>query len=153
MVPLTALLAARLFPRTPPGHLIAVGSVLFAVSALWQTVVISATPAYWSTMFGPWMLGGVAVGLAMPNLVAAATSSLPPAQASTGSGIVTMARQLGLVLGVSVMVSVVGDGAPTTERYQVVWLLLAAFSLLSAVAAIAMESVRRPSAVPVTVTA
>ncbi len=152
MVPITAILAARLFPRTPPGHLIAVGSALFAVSAVWQTVVISETPAYWSTMFGPWMLGGAAVGLALPNLVAAATSSLPPAQASTGSGIVNMARQLGLALGVAVMIGVIGDGAPASGRYQAVWLVLAATSVLAAAAAITMESVRRPAPVPVAAT-
>lgn len=150
MVPVTALLAAHRFPHTPPGHLIAVGSVLFAVSAVWQAVTISETPAYWSTMFGPWMLGGVAVGLALPNLVAAATSSLPPAQASTGSGIVNMARQLGLALGVAVMISIIGDGAPEGGRYQAVWLVLAATSLLAAAAAVVMESVRRPAQVAAT---
>jgi EmrB/QacA subfamily drug resistance transporter len=149
MVPVTALLAARLLPRTPPGHLIAAGSCLFAASALWQTAVISTTPAYWSTMFGPWILGGVAVGLAMPNLVAAATSALPPEQASTGSGIVSMARQLGLVLGTSVMVSILGEGAPESGRYQAVWLFLAACSVLAALAALAMEAARLPVAVPV----
>jgi EmrB/QacA subfamily drug resistance transporter len=144
MVPITALLAARLFPRTSPGHLIAVGSLLFAVSAVWQTVQISTTPAYWSTMFGPWMLGGVAVGLTLPYLVAAATSSLPPAQASTGAGIVSMARQIGLVLGTSIMVSILGNGAPDSDRYQVVWLFLAACSVATAGAALAMEAVRQP---------
>ncbi len=145
MVPITSLLAARLFRRTPPGHLIAAGSCLFAVSAVWQTAVISTTPAYWSTMFGPWILGGIAVGLAMPNLIAAATSALPPAQSSTGSGIVSMARQLGLVLGTSVMVGILGEGAPVAGRYQAVWIFLAATSVAAALAALAMEATRRPT--------
>jgi hypothetical protein len=45
----------------------------------------------------------------MPSLVAAATATLAPAQASTGGGIVTMARQVGLALGVSLLVTIV-DG-------------------------------------------
>ncbi|QIG41621.1 MFS transporter [Nocardioides anomalus] len=149
VVPIVALLAARLFPRTPPGHLIAAGSVLFAASAVWQTLAISTTPAYWSSMFGPWVLGGVAVGLAMPNLVAAATSALPPAQAATGSGVVSTARQLGLVLGTSAMVGILGAGLPSVDRYQVLWLFLAACSLLAAAAAVAMELSRRPVVVAV----
>jgi MFS family permease len=144
MVPVTALLAARLLPRVPAGYLIATGSVLFAVSAVWQTLVMSTTPAYWSTMFGPWILGGIAVGLALPNLVAAATSALPPAQASTGSGVVSMARQLGLVLGTSAMVGILGEGLPGPDRFRDVWLFLAATSLLAAVAALVMEAVRVP---------
>jgi len=149
MVPVTAILAARLFPRTPPGHLIAAGSLLFAVSGVWQTVQISTTPAYWTTMFGPWMLGGVAVGLTLPYLVAAATAGLPPEQSSTGSGIVTMARQIGLVLGTSIMVSILGNGAPDSDRYQAVWLVLAVASVATAAAALAMEAVRRPAVTPV----
>jgi EmrB/QacA subfamily drug resistance transporter len=144
VVPITALLVARLLPRVAPGHLIAAGSALFAVSALWQTAVISTEPAYWSTMFGPWMLGGVAVGLAMPNLVAAATAALPPTQSATGSGIISMARQIGLVLGTSAMVCILGDGAPNAGRYQAVWLFMAATSLLAVAAALTMEAVRRP---------
>lgn len=149
VVPVAALLAARLFPRTPPGHLIAAGSVLFAASAVWQTLAISTTPAYWSSMFGPWVLGGVAVGLTMPNLVAAATSALPPAQAATGSGVVSTARQLGLVLGTSAMVGILGAGVPSAGRYQVLWLFLAGCSLLAALAAVAMELSRRPVVVAV----
>jgi len=153
LVPVTALLAARLLRRTPPGHLIAAGSLLFAASAVWQTLVMSTTPAYWSTMFGPWSLGGVAVGLAMPNLVAAATSSLPPTQASTGSGVVSMARQVGLVLGTSVMVGILGEGLPSADRFRDVWIFMAGCSVLAALAAVTMEAVRRPAPSPVAGTA
>ena len=42
---------------------------------------------------------GAAVGLAMPNLLASATFALPYEQTSTGGGIVSMSRQIGLMLG------------------------------------------------------
>jgi len=35
-VPITSVLAHRLFPSARPGHMIAAGSLLFAGSALWQ---------------------------------------------------------------------------------------------------------------------
>lgn len=142
MVPITSLLAARLFPRVAPGRLIAVGCALFAVSGLWTVLVTGDDPAYLSEMLGPWLVAGIAVGLAMPNLVAAGTAALPPHQAATGSGIVNMARQVGMVLGISVMVAILGVGFAGLDRFRVVWLFMAGAVAAAAVAALAMEAVR-----------
>jgi len=148
-VPITSVIAHRLFPRARPGVMVAIGGAVFAASAVWTTLVVSTTPAYWTTMFGPWILGGIAVGLTLPNLVASGTASLPPEQASTGGGVISMARQVGLVLGTSVMVSILGSGAPHEGRFQVVWLFMGATSILTSLAALAMEASRRPAPVPV----
>ncbi|MFT4125376.1 MAG: MFS transporter [Gordonia sp. (in: high G+C Gram-positive bacteria)] len=148
MVPITALLVARYLPSVPAGRLIAVGCGLFAASGIWQACVIGETPAYWSQMFGPWLLGGVGVGFALPNLVAAGTAALPPNQAATGSGVVNMGRQVGMVLGTSVMVSLLGVGVPGLDRFQHVWIFLAATSVAAAAAALIMDAVRRPVPVP-----
>jgi hypothetical protein len=86
------------------------------------------------------VLGGVGVGLAMPNLLAAATATLPPAQASTGGGIVTMARQVGLALGVSLLVTIV-DGADPEPGFARAWYAVALGMLLAAVMALRMSSV------------
>lgn len=139
-VPVTSLLAHRLFPGARPGHMIAAGSLLFAGSALWQGWAISSTPAYVTGFLPAWVLGGVGVGLAMPNLLAAATATLPPAQASTGGGIVTMARQVGLALGVSLLVTIV-DGADPEPGFARAWYAVALGMLLAAVMALRMSSV------------
>ena len=151
MVPITALLVARYLPRVPVGRLIAVGCVLFAVSGIWQVYALGETPAYWSEMFGPWVLGGIGVGLALPNLVAAGTAALPPQQAATGSGVVNMGRQVGLVLGTSVMVGLLGAGVPTLARFQHVWIFMALSVLAAGVAALTMEGVRTRQASPIAV--
>jgi len=75
------------------------------------------------------VLGGIGVGLAMPNLLAAATATLPPAQASTGGGIVSMARQVGLALGVSMLVTIV-DGADREAGFTHAWYAVALGMLL-----------------------
>lgn len=144
MVPATSLLAARLFPRVRPGRLIAVGSLCFAAAAIWQAAALSTIPAYASSFLPAWLLAGIGVGLAMPNLVAAATSGLPPAQASTGSGVVSMARQIGLALGVAILVSIVGDTA-TEDHIHTAWIVIAAIAAASALCALTMEAVRRPA--------
>ncbi|MGZ4451626.1 MAG: MFS transporter [Nocardioides sp.] len=143
-VPITSILATRFLPRLSLGAQIAIGTTLFAVSGLWQALATGTHPAYVSEMLGPWIIGGIGVGLALPQLMAAATSSLPPHQAATGSGVVNMGRQVGLVLGISVMVGLLGTGLPDLAHFQRVWIFMAIASLTAAVAALAMETVRRP---------
>lgn len=140
----TSLLAARLLPRVSTGRLIAAGSVLFGLAAAWQAVVISAEPAYASTFLPGWLLGGVGVGLAMPNLVAAATAGLPPEQASTGSGLASMSRQVGMALGVSILVGILGSGTIGLAEVRAGWEFIAVASAVAAVAALVIEGVRAP---------
>jgi EmrB/QacA subfamily drug resistance transporter len=147
LVPITSLLVMRLFPRVAPGRLIALGCALFAVSAVWQALGTGEQPAYAADMLGPWLLSGIAVGLALPQLTAAATAALPPHQASTGSGVVNMARQVGMVLGTSVMVGLLGTGIPSLAHFQHVWVFMACSAVAAAVAALVMEAVRRPAVV------
>jgi hypothetical protein len=59
------------------------------------------------------LMTGIGVGLTLPTLVSAAVSAVPPARFATGSGIVTMARQLGIVLGVAVLITVLGTPGGT----------------------------------------
>lgn len=145
LVPITSLLVTRYLPRVAPGVLIAIGTTLFAGSGIWQALVTGEQPSYVSEMLGPWVLGGIGVGFALPQLMAAATSALPPHQTATGSGVVNMGRQVGLVLGTSIMVGILGTGIPGLDRFQRVWIFLAAASLAAAVAALIMEAVRRPA--------
>jgi EmrB/QacA subfamily drug resistance transporter len=151
-VPIASLLAHRLFPRARPGHMIALGSLTYAGSALWQAMALSTTPAYWTGFLPAWVLGGVGVGLAMPNLLAAATATLPPAQASTGGGVVTMARQVGIALGVSVLVTLV-DGPDLEEGFSRAWYAVALAMLLAAITALRMSSVAAVEAEPIAVAA
>ncbi len=144
-VPTTAIVVSRLAPRARPGRLIVVGSLLAAAGALLMVALLSPTPAYWTTVAPGWALTGVAVGLALPNLVAGATSSLPVTQVSTGSGVVTMSRQIGQVLGVSLLVCVVGAATDPAAAFRHAWLLIAAASALAALAAVPMEVRRAPA--------
>lgn len=150
-VPITSVLAHRWFSDARPGHMVAAGSLLFAGSALWQSLALTPTPAYWTAFFPAWVLGGIGVGLAMPNLLAAATATLPPTQVSTGGGIVTMARQVGLVLGVSLLVTILGSEAGEAA-FTHAWLAVALCMLVAAAAALRLSSVTTaPSPGPVAV--
>ncbi|WP_042382269.1 MFS transporter [Streptacidiphilus melanogenes] len=150
LVPVTSMLVTRAFPRAARGRLIALGCVLFGAGAVWQAAVTGDQPAYATQMLGPWILSGVAVGIVLPQLTAAGTAALPPHQASTGSGVVNMARQLGMVIGTSVMVGLLGSGEPSLARFQHVWVFMAASSVAAAIAALVMDGVRSPAVQPAT---
>ncbi|GAA4691683.1 MFS transporter [Nocardioides conyzicola] len=142
-VPVTSILSQRLFPRARPSLLVTVGALVAAAGATLMAVRLDEQPSYWTTFFPGWAVVGIAVGLVMPNLIAAATSTLPPAQASTGGGVISMSRQLGLVLGVSILVSMLGGSGPASGTFTAAWLVVAAASVLAAASAYAMEASRR----------
>ncbi len=85
--------------RVQPGHLIAVGSLLCATGAVLLLSSMGPDPAYLTAYLPGWLVAGVGVGLALPDRMAGATHDLPAHQSATGSGIVTMARQIGFVVG------------------------------------------------------
>ena len=65
--------------------------------------------------------------------------------ASTGGGVISMSRQLGLVLGVSILVSLLGGG-PSSGTFTTAWLVVAAVSVLASASAYAVASKRAMAA-------
>lgn len=145
LVPISSAWSQRLLPRVRPSRFVTVGALVAATGALLMAVRLDEEPSYWTTFFPGWAVIGIAVGLVMPNLIAAATGTLPPQQASTGGGVISMSRQLGLVLGVSILVSMLGASGLTSATFTAAWLVVAGVSLLAAGSAFAMEAARRPA--------
>src|SRR3954449_8927271 len=99
-----ALLSERLGERVTG----AIGSLLFALGGAWWVARIGATPDYTGSFLPGMVVGGAGVGLVIPSLTSAATSALPPHRFATGSAVLAMSRQIGVALGVAVLVALVG---------------------------------------------
>jgi MFS family permease len=140
-----ALLAERVGERVTG----ALGALLFAVSGAWWVTRIGASPDYAGSFLPGMLIGGAGVGLVIPSLTSAATSSLPPNRFATGSAVLAMARQIGVALGVAVLVGLLGtpSAADAVDHFKNGYTFLSAAALAAAVA-IAFIGPIRASAAP-----
>jgi len=77
------------------------------------------------------------VGLVIPSLTSAATSALPPNRFATGSAVLAMSRQIGVALGVAVLVALLGtphSPADAVSGFQDGYTFLTIAALAAAVA-------------------
>lgn len=142
MVPVTAALSHRLLPQATPARLVAAGSLVCALGNVWLILTMTLDPAYASAYLPGWLLGGIGVGLALPNLIAGGTRDLTQDQSATGSAIVTMSRQIGFVVGVSVLFAIVGSaqGVDARDGFIATWWASVGALVLAAALALGMNS-------------
>jgi EmrB/QacA subfamily drug resistance transporter len=142
MVPLISFsLAGSLIARYGPGVVIAGGSLAFGIGVGWWALAIGAEADYASGVLGGMLLGGIGVGLVLPTLMATASASLPPHEFATGTAVINMIRQTGMVLGIAILVAVLGSakaGAAQLHAFRIGWWVTAGISLAGIVPALAL---------------
>jgi EmrB/QacA subfamily drug resistance transporter len=131
-----ALPAGRLGPRVGTHVLTTLGCLVFAAGAAWWALRVGSDRAYLTEMLPGMLLTGIGVGLTLPSVSAAAVSELPPARLATGSAVLQMARQLGIALGVAVLIAIFGHPAPQDllAHFHAGWWFIAAMGLAGALA-------------------
>jgi EmrB/QacA subfamily drug resistance transporter len=138
MVPLCSfVVAGRAIARYGPAAVSAVGAAVFAGGMAWWAASIGLDPDYVGDVLGGMVLTGVGVGLTLPTYMATAASSLPPAAFATGSAVINMLRQIGLAVGVAILVAILGSSGAVPDRlshFQNGWIVIAAISLATAIA-------------------
>lgn len=145
MLPPVVVASGPLVRRVGAGPVAAVGCLVLGGGVLSWALLIGPAPHYATEMLPGAVATGIGVGLALPTLVAAMATSLPPQRFATGSGINTMARQIGAVLGVAVLVSILGrprSAAAAKTAFDHGWVMVAVASVVAAVAA---GLLRKPS--------
>jgi EmrB/QacA subfamily drug resistance transporter len=146
LVPFWSIAAGPLARRIGPGPVAALGCAVYAGGCLFWRLNLALTPDYAARMLPGMLMTGTGVGLTLPSLVSAAVSAVPPQRFATGSGIVTMARQVGIVLGVSILVSVLGShaaGAGALPAFQRATVVLAATAAVAGLVALLLIPARR----------
>jgi MFS family permease len=147
MVPLCSfLVAGPLIARFGPGLVIAAGSTIFAAGVVWWAVAAGLEPDYVGEMLGGILLTGIGVGLTLPTLVATGSASLPASSFATGSAVVNMFRQIGLAIGVAVLIAVLGtphSPAAVLTAYQRAWVVTAGIAFAGGVIGLALLTTRR----------
>ncbi|HEY3868437.1 MAG TPA: MFS transporter [Actinocrinis sp.] len=142
MVPPLAAAAGPLGRRFGQGPVAALGNLLFGAGLLYMGLRAGFAADYPAELLPGFLIGGVGVGLALPTLTAAGATALPPERLATGTGILTMTRQIGAVLGVAVAVLVTGSprSAQATETaFRHGWYAMAGFGALAALASLAVR--------------
>jgi EmrB/QacA subfamily drug resistance transporter len=148
LVPFWSVGAGPLARRVGPGPVAAVGCATYAAGCVFWRLNLSLTPDYPAHMLPGMLLTGTGVGLTLPTLVSAAVSAVPPHRFATGSGVVTMARQVGIVLGVAVLVTVLGhpSGPAALASFQRATVVIAAIAATAGLASLLLVRSRRPPA-------
>ncbi|HEY5192515.1 MAG TPA: DHA2 family efflux MFS transporter permease subunit [Solirubrobacteraceae bacterium] len=140
--------SSRYINRFGARTLSALGISLFGIGCLWWRLRVGQVPDYAAEMLPGLLISGVGVGLVLPSLASAASSSLPPARFGTGSAAFTMTRQVGFVLGVSILVAVLGTpgGAHPVVAFDHGWVFIIIASALGVLAALSIGVVKRAPA-------
>jgi EmrB/QacA subfamily drug resistance transporter len=143
-----AVPAGRLAVRYGERLVGAAGSLLFAVGAVYWLARVGARPDYPGSVLPGLAIGGAGVGLVIPSLFSAATSSLPPERFATGTAVTSMSRQIGIALGVAILVAILGtpDAGDAVARFKDGWTLQLVSALGAAAAFAAIGAVRVGSA-------
>ena len=151
--PLTAtLISARtsgLIQRLGHARTAALGAVLVAAANGWFLLRVGTAPHYAGELLPGLVTGGAGVGLVIPALMGASTITLPPARFATGTAVISMTRQIGMVLGVAVLTAIFGTSTAGVSLSTVRdgWALILVTAVLSAGTALAIGG-RAPAPVP-----
>ncbi|MFF7636773.1 MFS transporter [Kitasatospora sp. NPDC008050] len=146
LVPPITLATGPLLRRLGHGRLATLGLLCFTAGIAWWVATVRTTPGYAADLLPGMLLTGVGVALTLPTLIGAAAAALPPTRFATGSAVTTMGRQIGAVVGVAVVVSVLGtphSARQALDAFRHAWIAVIVATVLAVVTALVLAAVQR----------
>jgi EmrB/QacA subfamily drug resistance transporter len=133
VVALVARSTSKLSGRIGHRRVLMAGAVVWAIGMTGYATQVGPSPHWLREMLPYGLLGGLAIGMTLPVQSAAAVATLPPPRYALGSAINASFRQLGAVIGISVLVAILGTPSPATalDAFRHVWWTLGALGLAS----------------------
>ena len=114
------------------------GTLLFAAGVLFLASQVTAQPSYLASFLPMSVISGIGVGMTFAALSSAVVAEVPLERYATGGAVYSCVRQLGAVLGISILVAVLGDQLGSTSVYRQAWLLIAGAAVLAGLVASAL---------------
>lgn len=141
-----AVPAGLLADRYGPRWLVIAGALTYSCGCIWYILRAGTSPDFVHVWLPGTVFTGVAVGFALPTLTSAAVSAVSADRVATASAVNSMARQLGAVLGIAILVTVVGrpDPAAALAAFQNGWTFSAIATGLAVLGAIWLPRGRLP---------
>jgi EmrB/QacA subfamily drug resistance transporter len=133
--------AGRLAERFGERALIIPGVVVYIAGILLLAWGAGQSPHFLTHWLPGGALVGIGLGLAYPNLVGSALSAVPTSRLATGTGVNSAARQLGGVLGVALLISILathGNGGLAAHRTG--WYLTVGFAIAAGLTALLLPA-------------
>ena len=135
--------ASRLAERIGPALTIAMGATIWAAGVAYLLVGVGTAPDF----LGEWLPGmlilGIGAGISFPVVGSTAVAEVTGGRFATATGINSIARQLGAVLGVALLVAIVGTPAPTevADAFDRGWTFATSCFAITALGALAIGRV------------
>ena len=133
--------AGRLADRFGYRRVAMPGMCLFVLGCLWLAQRAGQHPTFFVDVFPGFVLLGLGIGSGPPILAAAAVSDVNPENFSVAGAIVQTARQLSGAIGVSVVVTILGN-APSETSFRSAFLYLGMVTGLAVVMASRLPSLQ-----------
>ncbi|WP_326672285.1 MFS transporter [Streptomyces sp. NBC_01257] len=134
LMPVMAMSTGRLVKRFGAATVVVIGCALLAAGVLWWGIAAQSEPDYVTMLLPGALLTPVGTILGTTALVGLVTKDLPPASFATGSAVNMMVRQVGLVIGISVFIAVLGTpgaGSATVDAFRHAWFIAAGIGILA----------------------
>ena len=136
----TAIVTGRLATRLGHRPFLVGGALLYACSSLWFMLVPGQEPDYLREWLPGLLMSGIAVGLVLPSLSAAAVSRLPVAHYAVGSAVNQATRQIGSVMGVAIAVALLGHAGLQRTDFNALYGTHMALALLTAILCLPVDT-------------
>ncbi len=140
--------ASKLAERAGASAVIAAGALIWAAGVFYLVTAVGTTPDF----VGEWLPGmailGIGAGITFPVVGSASVAEVTGGRFATATGINSIARQLGAVLGVALLVAIVGTPAPdeVAAAFDRGWTFATVCFAITSAGALAIGPIRAPAA-------
>ena len=141
MAALSAGISGRFADRYGQRVLAVPGPLVFAGGCAVFALSLGSGANYAGAFLPATLLTGIGVGMSFASLSSAAVAELPPTRFATGSAIAACLRQIGAVLGISVLIALLGTGQ-SLHTFHHAYALMAIPSAAAGILAIGLGRVR-----------